>query len=151
MNKIQKSIGILAILPLLAVALTASYIGEAYADHDEASAKVGKHAGTSTADETAKFSVRTSESDTKAESSEDNNAELISPYRIDRTGKIAYEVTFHVYAGDVVLPAGKLLVTSDSSPSKEVLFRGAPANSFASITIVVLADDISTIKAQILA
>jgi len=67
---------------------------------------------------------------------------------VDETEGV-YEVRFHIFAGDEVLPAGTLLVSSDAS-SKETGFSSVRANSVTSTSVKISADDPNTIGAQII-
>ncbi len=152
MNKTQKFIGLLAILPLALVALSSGLIGEAEA----ATQSVGTpnqsfgSAGSPVCGGAlcSESSANTEVEQTKASEDTKSRVAYVEEFGITSLGEGMYKVTFTVYAGYEDLPAGTMQVSSDIS-HKEVLVTKVFANSVAYVPVLIQADDQSTISAEL--
>ncbi len=153
MNKTQKFIGLLAILPLALVALSSGLIGEAEAatqsvgTPNQSFGSVGSPVcGGALCGES---SANTQVDQTKAsEDTKSKGVAYVEEFGITSLGEGMYKVTFTVYAGSEDLPAGTMQVSSDIS-HKEVLVTKVFANSVAYVPVLIQADDPSTISAEL--
>jgi len=167
MNKTQKFIGLLAIIPLFMVVLAPNYIGYAEALSAEGSSDIMTSPakkllsndeskiipiigiGIEVLDE-EEDEVRTNNIKKKhASSTYSSDGPYAEVIKLLTKNQGAYEVIVRVYAVDEDLREGSLLLTSDTF-KKTVIFPKINADSFATIKTKMRADDPRTITAEIL-
>jgi len=153
MNQKIKYIGLLAILPLALVALSSGLIGEAEAATQYSKGTPNQSFGSASSPVCGGALCSESSANTEVEqtkASEDTKSKgiaYVEQYGISALGENFYKVTFTVYAGNEDLLNGTLHVNSDIShnvaPVKMV------ANSYGFVSVLIQADDPSTISAEL--
>ncbi len=153
MNKTQKFIGLLAILPLALVALSSGLIGEAAAATQYSVGTPNQSFGSANSPVCGGALCSESLANTEVEqtkASEDTKpkgAAYVEEFGITSLGEGMYKATFTVYAGNEDLLDGVLHVSSDVA-DKDAPIR-IVANSYGYVPVLIQADDPSTISAEL--